>query len=139
MSHSRPRSRRNTLYLGLHSRSLVAAAPRRVCWSCDGEQIADYGDLRGLEGEVERACGSLRSVLQSLKPGLDSAAPCCGRRPRLSRSVPWHGVAFLSRWSVLSDGRARTIRLGKKSVHTPNSVEGEVSLKVLSARRPRIS
>ncbi|KZV84808.1 hypothetical protein EXIGLDRAFT_273104 [Exidia glandulosa HHB12029] len=53
-SRSRPRSRRNTLYLGLHSRSLIAAAPRRVCWSCDGEQLADYGDLRGLEARLGR-------------------------------------------------------------------------------------
>ncbi|KZV93487.1 hypothetical protein EXIGLDRAFT_43012 [Exidia glandulosa HHB12029] len=123
-SRSRPRSRRKTLYLRRHSRFLVTTAPRKVCWSCDGD--------------IGRACGSSRSVLQSL---LHSAALCCGR-PRLSgpgrrrehapsvgsvapvcknaqgsivlsggactfTTIHWHGVAFLSRRCVLSDGRAR--------------------------------
>ncbi|KZV80744.1 hypothetical protein EXIGLDRAFT_406512 [Exidia glandulosa HHB12029] len=123
--------------IGHNLDGIVSSSSPQLLAECSGRAMVNssppaghFSDFRGLEGDVVRACGSSRSVLQSLQHGLDSAALCFGCRPRLSGRGPasrgaradhWGCLhlhnnslarsAFLSRRSVLWDGRARNLVL----------------------------
>ncbi|KZV87343.1 hypothetical protein EXIGLDRAFT_203892 [Exidia glandulosa HHB12029] len=74
---------------------IIGSSSPQLLTECAGRAMVNssppaghFCDFRGAGRRRWAACGSSRSVQQSLQPGLDSVALCLGCRPRLSGRGP---------------------------------------------------